>query len=984
MKKKLFTLLGALLFSVVSYSVERVHVGGISFFLNTSASTATVAPLMYSGDIVIPESFVYDGKTYTVTHIQGEANSVVAQMEGYDAAFRNCVNLTSVTIPKSIKGIGRGAFKGCTSLKAVYISDLKSWCDINYSDLFGSDMTSANPLYYAHDLYLNGEKISDLVISDDIKTIGAYSFVGGSFKSVTFGKEFEVIGEYSFANCVNLKDVYCYSANIPCEPVEWYFQKPEEKTLHIRERYKDNYFNIYQAWDKFGKIEYIEEMDYHLKYIVDGSEHKNVWYEVGETITPEAEPTKEGYTFSGWSEIPKTMPDHDVMVTGNFSINTYKLTYYVDEEEYKVADIKFNDAITLESEPTRKGMTFSGWSGIPEIMPAKDIEVKGSFSWSKKTIDNVIYEVSDTIGNYCKAIGNENASGAIKIADAVDFDYSYNMSTIADNTFNGCKGITTIDMPSTITSIGERAFAGIDKLTDVTIRAEEIPATDRTAFENSYIEDYVTLHVPGSAIKKYKDTAPWKNFKEIVAIPGTEANETYKLTYMVDGEVYKTVDVKEGDVIKPEDLPTKEGYTFSGWGDLPSVMPSQDVIVSGTFTINKYKLVYMVDGEVYRSYDVEYRSAITAEAVPTKVGYTFSGWSEIPNTMPANDVTITGAFTVNKYKLIYMVDNAEYKTYDIAYGSAITPEAAPTKEGYTFSGWDYVPGVMPSSDVTVTGYFTVNRYTITYYVDGEVYKTVEVEYGSVITPESEPSKEGYNFSGWSWIPSKMPAEDVTVTGSFTKITYQVGNSTYEMNEDGVTLTRGEDVNGVLIIDAFVTINGKRYKVTVIGEGAFQGFSRIKSVTIPDGIESVMADAFEGCSGIMRLILGKNVRYIGHRAFANASRYADARTRAEEEQLIVECHSESVPEAEEDCFDNTPIEAGLLLVNDNLFYSYDATSPWNQFGNIMGFDQYTGVVPAFTDDEGATLFSIDGHKLEKPQKGINIIKTQKGFYKVMLK
>ena len=74
---------------------------------------------------------------------------------------------------------------------------------------------------------------------------------------------------------------------------------------------------------------------------------------------------------------------------------------------------------------------------------------------------------------------------------------------------------------------------------------------------------------------------------------------------------------------------------------------------------------------------------------------------------------------------------------------------------------------MPAQDVTVTGSFTVNRYAITYIVDGEVYATDSIEYGATITPIAEPVKEGYDFSGWSEVPETMPAQDVTVTGSFT-------------------------------------------------------------------------------------------------------------------------------------------------------------------------------------------------------------------------
>jgi hypothetical protein len=138
--------------------------------------------------------------------------------------------------------------------------------------------------------------------------------------------------------------------------------------------------------------------------------------------------------------------------------------------------------------------------------------------------------------------------------------------------------------------------------------------------------------------------------------------------------------------------------------------------------------------------------------------------------MPANDVTVTGSFKINKYRLTYMVDGAEYKSYEVEYGAMITPEPAPSKEGYSFSGWSDIPSTMPVNDVTVTGSFNVNKYKLTYMVDGAEYKSYEVEYGANITPEAAPTKEGYSFSGWSDIPNTMPAKDVIVTGSFKETT----------------------------------------------------------------------------------------------------------------------------------------------------------------------------------------------------------------------
>ena len=179
----------------------------------------------------------------------------------------------------------------------------------------------------------------------------------------------------------------------------------------------------------------------------------------------------------------------------------------------------------------------------------------------------------------------------------------------------------------------------------------------------------------------------------------------HTLIYIVDGEEYKRIEIYEGESVTPEAAPTKEGYTFSGWSEIPNTMPAKNVTVNGSFTVNKYKLIYKVDGVGYKTQDVEYDASITPETAPTKEGYTFSGWSEIPKKMPAMNVTVTGSFTVNKYKLIYKVDGIEYKTQNVEYGASITPEAAPTKEGYTFSGWSEIPNTMPAKNLTVTGSF---------------------------------------------------------------------------------------------------------------------------------------------------------------------------------------------------------------------------------------------------------------------------------------
>ena len=491
---------------------------------------------------------------------------------------------------------------------------------------------------------------------------------------------------------------------------------------------------------------------------------------------------------------------------------------------------------------------------------------------------------------------------------------------------------------------------------------------------------------------KYKETNnpnvyQYLDYFRFIVLIGTldYVKSIYKLTYQVDGTEYKTYEVEYGATITPEAEPTKEGYTFSGWSEIPETMPAHDVSVTGTFTINKYKLTYTVDGEEYKSYEVEYGAAITPEEAPTKEGYTFSGWSEIPQTMPAKDVTVTGTFSINKYKLTYTVDGEEYKSYEVEYGAAITPEEAPTKEGYTFSGWSEIPETMPAKDVTVTGTFSINKYKLTYTVDGEEYKTYEVEYGATITPEAEPTKEGYTFSGWSEIPQTMPAHDVTVTGTFTQVIYDIDDVTYEITGEGTVTVKGGEQKGEMTIEATVVINGQNYRVTAIADNAFKDNKNITSLTIPEGITTIGDNAFNGCIGLILINIGKDIQYIGNKAFANVGTVSAARTRSAESSIVVNCYAESVPQTALDAFENTPIETASLFVDDNSVNAYKTTSPWSGFGKIMGFDEAAGIYSITIGTTNAHIYDMQGNRLDNVRKGVNIIRMKDGkTKKVMVK
>ena len=122
-------------------------------------------------------------------------------------AFINCTGLTSVTIGNSVTSIGPNAFYGCSGLTKVNITDIAFWVNINFiSSSYGGYYS--NPLYYARNLYVNDDLVTDLVIPNSVTCIGGGAFYGCTgLTSVTIGNSVTSIGSSAFQDCSGLTAV---------------------------------------------------------------------------------------------------------------------------------------------------------------------------------------------------------------------------------------------------------------------------------------------------------------------------------------------------------------------------------------------------------------------------------------------------------------------------------------------------------------------------------------------------------------------------------------------------------------------------------------------------------------------------------------------------------------------------------------------------------------------------------------------------------
>ena len=125
--------------------------------------------------------------------------------------FNNCTMIKSITVADTVKSMGEYAFDECSALEAVYITDIAAWCSIDF-DVFFSPIIhdyTANPLVYARYLYVNGERVSDLVIPDTVKEISSYAFFNcESIETVTLPTSLERINEGAFGYCNTLEKIY--------------------------------------------------------------------------------------------------------------------------------------------------------------------------------------------------------------------------------------------------------------------------------------------------------------------------------------------------------------------------------------------------------------------------------------------------------------------------------------------------------------------------------------------------------------------------------------------------------------------------------------------------------------------------------------------------------------------------------------------------------------------------------------------------------
>ena len=195
----------------------------------------------------------------------------------------------------------------------------------------------------------------------------------------------------------------------------------------------------------------------------------------------------------------------------------------------------------------------------------------------------------------------------------------------------------------------------------------------------------------------------------------------------------------------------------------------------------------------YKDGDIEYAKqvlpsgtlATRPDAPAATPGYTFGGWNKADGTAwdyasdkVTDNITLYAKRTANTYTITFdTTGGSEIAPITQDYGTVITAPEAPTREGYTFIGWDKeIPTTMPAENMTVTAQWEINQYTITFdTAGGSEIAPITQDYGTAITAPADPTREGYTFMGWDKeIPTTMPAKNITITAKWKDIEKPTG------------------------------------------------------------------------------------------------------------------------------------------------------------------------------------------------------------------
>ncbi|MCR4615663.1 MAG: InlB B-repeat-containing protein [Clostridiales bacterium] len=368
-------------------------------------------------------------------------------------------------------------------------------------------------------------------------------------------------------------------------------------------------------------------------------------------VTPPAAPTRTGFRFVNWTPaLPETMPANDMSFTAVWEPNLYTITFILNGDVISSEQLAYGDTIVVPTVNVPAGKTFSGWSpAVPTTVPATDMTFNAS-------LDEGGFSVVFILDGVQVSSSKVQEGGAIIIPSVTIPDgYKFNgwspavpdtMPTPGSNmTFTGTTSKKRITVTFMLDS-GNGEYMEFESYTRLFQAEYDIPAP-YVQSGWTFVGWYDNAELTGNRLAPKEGT---EDKGEIPAFDTTyygvlsPAQFTYR--FYINNKLEKTVTGPTGTAVEAPAIPV--GHTFSGWSPaVPTSIGGEDQDFYGTLTINQYTIYFYVNSVRRDDLTItqDYGTPITAPTV-SQQNYTFSGWSpEVPETMPANNLSVYGTLS---------------------------------------------------------------------------------------------------------------------------------------------------------------------------------------------------------------------------------------------------------------------------------------------------------------------------------------------------
>lgn len=662
-------------------------------------------------------------------------------------------------IPTSVKKLDTYCFDGCTGLDGVvYEGTLEEWMAITFSGV------AANPLIVAGNLYLNNDEsklIESIEIPASITKINSRTFEGATclngvinipatvtatdsycfakctgITAITGGDGLKTIGSQSFQNCTGLQ-----SAVIG-----------------------DNVTSIGNyAFDGCTALTTLK-MGAAVQ-IINSYAFRKCSALTGPLVLPQSLTTIGSDAFSDCSSLSGTLSFPASLTS--LGIRAFGFCSSLNAIVFSTGLTKLTSSV------------FQGCSSLTEIV-----------------LPDNITEIESSAFSSCTRLTR--------------IDTGNGMITIGSYAFSSCSALQSVTLGTSVKTVMNYAFSSDKAIKEIFCNNPTPPTTYSNTFSNVTVAN-IPLYVPQESLTDYKAKSVWKDFNvkafgADVAVSKIVLSSNAENLKIGDSILLKATVIPD-DATNPEITWSSSAPTIASVSDVGLVtavskgqtvitvasVANPDVIAQCAITVSDIDaetitLSVADNAEPTFRYGqtLQLLAVISPDNTTDKTLVWKSSDNEIASVnenglvtagIKSGDATITvsSVYNINAnivitnrpFTVAYKLDDEVFTTQTYDFGSEIVAPKAPTKEGYTFDGWKDLPKTMPAEDITVSGSYTVNSYTASFYINDEFLDAFTVEYGTKIPLPEVTVPENMTFSGWEpEVPETMPAMDIEFYGSF--------------------------------------------------------------------------------------------------------------------------------------------------------------------------------------------------------------------------